>query len=106
MQPAPATGQPDLRYAAPPASDTACQFETQAGIYPTKWYPEIEPTQHGLLPVGDNHQVYWEECGQQKTADRNPPAALYIHGGPGGGCSPNSRRFFDPSHDDSIPGGE
>lgn len=54
-------------------------------------YPEIEPYAHGLLDVGDGHQVYWETAG-------NPHGkpALVVHGGPGAGCSPNHRRFFDP----------
>jgi proline iminopeptidase len=55
-------------------------------------FPPIEPFDSGLLAVGDGHEVYWECCG-------NPLGipALYLHGGPGGGCSPGQRRFFDPS---------
>ena len=55
-------------------------------------YPPIQPYAHGLLPVGAGHQLYWETCG-------NPHGlpALFLHGGPGGGCSPSSRRFFDPA---------
>ena len=54
-------------------------------------FPEIEPYDSGMLDVGDGHQVYWECCG-------NPAGkpALYLHGGPGSGCSPGQRRFFDP----------
>ena len=54
-------------------------------------YPPIEPYAHGVLAVGDGHQVYWEECG---NPDGQP--AVFVHGGPGGGCNPTSRRFFDP----------
>jgi proline iminopeptidase len=41
--------------------------------------------------VGDGHQLYWECCG-------NPlgKPALFLHGGPGSGCSAGQRRFFDP----------
>ncbi|MDB5748228.1 MAG: proline iminopeptidase [Massilia sp.] len=55
-------------------------------------YPPLEPYASGLLDVGDGHQVYWEACG-------NPAGkpALFLHGGPGGGCTPGSRRFFDPA---------
>lgn len=54
-------------------------------------YPEIEPYEHGLLDVGDGHRVYWELCG-------NPAGkpVVFLHGGPGGGCSPSQRRLFDP----------
>lgn len=54
-------------------------------------YPAIEPYESGLLAVGDGHHVYWEQCG-------NPQGQpiVFLHGGPGGGCSTLSRRLFDP----------
>jgi proline iminopeptidase len=55
-------------------------------------YPEIEPYDHGLLDVGDGNLVYWEVCG---NPDGKP--AVVLHGGPGSGCVPWHRRFFDPS---------
>jgi proline iminopeptidase len=55
-------------------------------------YPEIEPYATGLLDAGDGNRVYWEECG----APGGKPA-LMVHGGPGSGCSPLFRRFFDPA---------
>ncbi|MDI9408266.1 MAG: prolyl aminopeptidase [Candidatus Pacebacteria bacterium] len=58
----------------------------------TEAYPEIEPHAHGFLPVDDLHSIYWEECGNP----RGQPV-LFLHGGPGAGCSPSHRRFFDPS---------
>jgi len=54
-------------------------------------YPEAEPYDHGLLEVGDANVVYWEECG---NPDGKP--AVVLHGGPGSGCSPVWRRYFDP----------
>jgi len=54
-------------------------------------YPPIEPFAHGLLDVGDGNRVYWETCG---GATGKP--ALVVHGGPGSGCGPGSRRYFDP----------
>ncbi|GAA1609817.1 prolyl aminopeptidase [Leucobacter chromiireducens] len=54
-------------------------------------YPPIEPTAHGMLPVGDGNEIYWESCG---NPDGKP--VVFLHGGPGGGCSPDHRRFFDP----------
>lgn len=55
-------------------------------------YPEIEPYDSGLLDVGDGQQVYWEAVG-------NPTGkpAVFLHGGPGGGCTPGHRRMFDPA---------
>lgn len=54
-------------------------------------YPPIEPYRHGMLEVGDGHQVYWELCGNPEGKP-----VVFLHGGPGGGCSPNQRRLFDP----------
>jgi proline iminopeptidase len=54
-------------------------------------YPRIEPRRAGRLAVSDIHELYWEECGHP---DGIPVVAL--HGGPGGGSSPEMRRFFDP----------
>lgn len=54
-------------------------------------YPDIEPYDHGMLDVGDGNRVYWEVCG-------NPlgKPAVVLHGGPGSGCIPFFRRYFDP----------
>src|SRR6478735_10275675 len=54
-------------------------------------YPEITPYQQGMLDVGDGHRVYWELCGNPKGKP-----VVFLHGGPGGGCSPAQRRLFDP----------
>ncbi|HEX5185069.1 MAG TPA: prolyl aminopeptidase [Allosphingosinicella sp.] len=55
-------------------------------------YPPIEPYKSGHLDVGDGHSLYWELCG---NPDGKP--AVFLHGGPGGGCSPDHRRLFDPA---------
>ena len=54
-------------------------------------YPEITPHETGMLDVGDGHRLYWELCG-------NPDgkAVVFLHGGPGGGSSPDHRRQFNP----------
>jgi proline iminopeptidase len=44
-----------------------------------------------MLGVGDGNLVYWEACG---NPDGKP--ALVVHGGPGSGCGPGSRRYFNP----------
>ncbi|WP_045393362.1 prolyl aminopeptidase [Falsirhodobacter sp. alg1] len=59
----------------------------------TALYPPIEPFDQRMLDVGDGHSVYMEQCGQQEGEP-----VLVLHGGPGGGCSPMLRRFFDPEH--------
>ena len=58
----------------------------------TPLHPAIEPDADGRLDVGDGQRVYWEVCG-------NPAGkpALFLHGGPGSGCSAEQRRFFDPA---------
>lgn len=55
-------------------------------------FPPIEPYASGLLEVGDGHEIYWESCGKSEGKP-----ALFLHGGPGSGCSAGQRRFFDPS---------
>lgn len=54
-------------------------------------FPPIQPFSQMMLDVGDGHQIYVEECGNP----RGQPV-IVLHGGPGGGCSPMMRRFFDP----------
>ncbi|WP_421726504.1 prolyl aminopeptidase [Bauldia sp.] len=55
-------------------------------------YPGIDPYDHGMLDVGDGQRIYWEVSGHP---DGLP--VVVLHGGPGSGSSPGSRRFFDPS---------
>ena len=54
-------------------------------------YPEIQPYQTGALDVGDGHRLYWELSG---NPDGKP--VVFLHGGPGGGSSPDHRRQFNP----------
>jgi len=54
-------------------------------------YPLIEPFDRHMLDVGDGHKLYVEQSG---NPDGIP--VVVLHGGPGGGCSPAMRRFFDP----------
>jgi proline iminopeptidase len=55
-------------------------------------YPPIEPYVSGRLAVDEIHSLYWEECGNP-----NGIPVVFLHGGPGGGCSASSRLFFDPA---------
>jgi proline iminopeptidase len=54
-------------------------------------YPSIKPYQTINLPVGDLHSLYVEESGHHEGVP-----VLFVHGGPGAGCSKEDRRFFDP----------
>lgn len=54
-------------------------------------YPELQTNREFFLDVDDGHRLYVEESG---SVDGIP--VLFVHGGPGGGCSPQHRRFFDP----------
>ncbi len=50
-----------------------------------------------MLDVGDGHSVYYERCGRAGGAP-----AVFLHGGPGGGCSADHRRLFDPDRYDIL----
>ena len=54
-------------------------------------YPPTDPYDQRMLDVGQGHKVYVEQCG---NPDGMP--VVVLHGGPGGGCSPAMRRYFDP----------
>lgn len=54
-------------------------------------YPEIQVNQEFRLEVGQGHRIHVEESGNPKGIP-----VLFVHGGPGGGCSPTHRRFFNP----------
>ncbi len=60
-------------------------------------YPEIEPFETGWLDVGDGHRLYWERCGT-----RGAKPVVFLHGGPGAGCSDDHRRQFDPARYDIM----
>lgn len=53
-------------------------------------YPEIEPYNHFYFRVSEIHELYVEEVGNPKGQP-----VLFLHGGPGAGCSPKHRRYFN-----------
>ncbi|WP_019818693.1 prolyl aminopeptidase [Saccharomonospora saliphila] len=55
-------------------------------------YPVIGTHDEGMLDVGDGNRVYWEVSGNP----RGRPVVV-VHGGPGGGSNPLTRRHFDPA---------
>jgi proline iminopeptidase len=54
-------------------------------------FPDIRPYATQRLAVDPPHTLHVEECG---SPDGLP--VLFLHGGPGAGCEPLHRRFFDP----------
>jgi proline iminopeptidase len=54
-------------------------------------YPPIQPYETGMLDVGEGHRLYWELSGNP-----NGKPVVFLHGGPGGGSSPDHRRQFNP----------
>ena len=54
-------------------------------------YPEIKTNHSGFLQVSKTHSIYCEESG---NPDGKP--VVFVHGGPGGGVSAETRRFFNP----------
>lgn len=56
-------------------------------------YPECQPFTNTHIDVNSLHSIYVEQCG-------NPHGVpvIFLHGGPGSGCNPGQRRFFDPAH--------
>jgi len=55
-------------------------------------FPEIDPYAAGGLAVDARHTLHWETCGNVAGVP-----LVFLHGGPGGGCLPHHRRYFDPS---------
>ncbi len=54
-------------------------------------YPPLEPYDQRVIDMGDGHRIHVEQCGHPQGRP-----IVVVHGGPGGGCSPAMRRFFDP----------
>ena len=56
-------------------------------------FQELEPFEKHHLKTDGLHDIYYEVCG-------NPLGmpVVFLHGGPGSGCNPTQRRFFDPAY--------
>lgn len=78
---------------SPPEYCHSRKHPMDARIKSPDFYPETKPYERDRLDIGDGHQLYWEQSG-------NPDGVpvVFLHGGPGSGCSPQQRRFFDPDH--------
>lgn len=78
-------GAPDTLYRA--VMDKAADRRNSA----PHLYPPIDPFDQRVMDMGDGHKIYVEQCGNP-----NGIPVVVFHGGPGGGCSPAMRRYFDP----------
>jgi proline iminopeptidase len=56
-------------------------------------FPACDPLASGALPLDERHVMHWEICGR-----RDGVPLVFLHGGPGGGCLPHHRRFYDPAY--------
>ncbi len=56
-----------------------------------KLYPPIQPYQTGYLKVPDLHEIFYQLGG---NPDGKP--VMYLHGGPGAGCSAHDFQYFNP----------
>ncbi|MWD27177.1 prolyl aminopeptidase [Aquicoccus sp. SCR17] len=54
-------------------------------------HPPGDPYDQRMLDVGQGHSLYVEQYGNPEGIP-----VVVLHGGPGGGCSPAMRRYFDP----------
>ena len=57
------------------------------------YFPPLNPFHTEFLKVSELHTIYVEHCGNPKGRP-----IIFLHGGPGGGCNSDHRRFFDPDH--------
>ena len=69
------------------ATDAARRGASDAALY-----PELEPYASGRLPLDAVHTMHWETCGNAAGVP-----LVFLHGGPGGGCLPHHRRYYDPA---------
>jgi proline iminopeptidase len=56
-------------------------------------YPELDILEKRSIKVDHLHEIYYEICGNPQGKP-----VVFLHGGPGSGCNPAQRRFFDPAH--------
>lgn len=54
-------------------------------------FPCPEPFVDDFLKVSDLHTIHYEQSGNKEG-----PAVIILHGGPGGGLRPSYRQYFDP----------
>jgi len=70
-----------------PVNDATRSSSSDAALF-----PDIEPYATGRIPLDAVHVMQWEACGSPQGVP-----LVFLHGGPGGGCLPHHRRFYDPA---------
>lgn len=55
-------------------------------------FPPCTPFDRGWLDVGEGHCLFYEQCGTP-----GGPPVVFLHGGPGSGCSPRHRQLLNPA---------
>jgi proline iminopeptidase len=70
-----------------PTNDATRSSSSDAALF-----PDIEPYASGRIPLDAVHVMQWEACGSPQGVP-----LVFLHGGPGGGCLPHHRRFYDPA---------
>ncbi|CAE8614255.1 unnamed protein product [Polarella glacialis] len=85
--------QGSRRRRRPPLSDSALRRRAGFGGdgQARGLFPAGDKLRSGMLKVSDGFEIYYEEHG---SADGVP--AVFLHGGPGAGCSARTAQFFDP----------
>lgn len=61
------------------------------GYTSTELWPELKPYKTDYLKVSELHRIFYQLGGNPEGKP-----VMVIHGGPGGGCSPDMFRFFNP----------
>jgi len=82
-----------LEVCPPPTSgrNGASMATMKESPLPNALYAPLEPYDADWLDVGDGHCIYFEQCGRPEGFP-----VVFLHGGPGSGCSPRHRQLFDP----------
>jgi proline iminopeptidase len=57
------------------------------------FFPVTPAIEEGFLPVSDLHRIWYGVYGNPKGIP-----VVFLHGGPGGGCSPQAMRYFNPAY--------
>lgn len=69
---------------------TKCKNKNRKKMIKEPYSPKPAYTE-GMLQVDETNKIYWQISGNP-----NGIPVIFVHGGPGGGTSENSKIFFDP----------
>ncbi len=75
----------------PLGQPSAEAMENKPETAEVKPWPAIEPYKTGYLQVSGIHNIFYQLGGNP-----NGKPVMFLHGGPGGGCSPHDFRYFNP----------